>query len=122
MNRNSEIKARYDAKATKRFGLKLNLKTDADVIEKLEGLAKENGMQGYIKDLIKEDLHRPRFMQALLKMSKEGYEIESVESASGKRIAIMSNVEGERVKIQEVPASDSVAIEKGGDLIDILHP
>lgn len=122
MNRNSEIKAKYDAKATKRFGLKLNLKTDADIIERLESLAKENGMQGYIKELIKDDLCRPRFMQALLKMNKEGYEIESVESSSGNRSAIMRDLSGESVKIQEVTASDSVIIEKEGVPIEILHP
>ena len=50
MNRASEIHAKYDAKATRRFGLKLNLKTDADIIEFLEN---QESMQGTIKEALR---------------------------------------------------------------------
>lgn len=53
MNKKSEAQAKYDAKNTKRFGLKLNLKTDADILEKLESV---DSIQGYIKELIRKDL------------------------------------------------------------------
>lgn len=43
----------YDAKATKQIRLKLNLKTDADIIGKLHECG---NMQGYIKELIRRDL------------------------------------------------------------------
>lgn len=46
--------AKYDKENTVRFGVKLNKKTDADVIEALK-TAKE-GKQGYIKRLIREDI------------------------------------------------------------------
>lgn len=46
---------KYDAKATKQIHLKLNLKTDADI---LNHLAKQNKVQGYIKGLIREDMKR----------------------------------------------------------------
>lgn len=49
----TEVQARYDAKATRRYGLKLNLNTDADIIAHLE---KQPSMQGYIKDLIRKDM------------------------------------------------------------------
>ena len=45
--------ARYDAKNTRQIRLKLNLKTDQDI---LEHLSKQDNMQGYIKSLIREDM------------------------------------------------------------------
>lgn len=48
-----EAIARYDAKATRQIHLKLNLKTDADI---LEHLGKQDSIQGYIKRLIREDM------------------------------------------------------------------
>jgi len=42
--------ARYDAKATKHYGIKLNLKTDADIIEALDNAP---GKQGFIKEAIR---------------------------------------------------------------------
>lgn len=47
--------ARYDAKSTKQIMLKLNLKTDADIIEALEAAGNK---QGYIKSLIREDIKK----------------------------------------------------------------
>ena len=44
---------RYDAKNTVRISLKLNIKTDADILEKLELVENK---QGYIKQLIRENL------------------------------------------------------------------
>ena len=44
---------KYDAANTKQLKLKLNLKTDADI---LEHLAKQDNVQGYIKNLIREDI------------------------------------------------------------------
>lgn len=45
--------AKYDKDHTARISLKLNLSTDADVLEKLRSV--EN-MQGYIKGLIRADI------------------------------------------------------------------
>lgn len=55
MASDAQIKAnaKYDAKATKQFMMKLNLKNDADIIKKLESV--EN-RQGYLKDLIRADI------------------------------------------------------------------
>lgn len=39
----------------RRYGLKYNINTDADIIE---WLGKQPSMQGYIKDLIREDIAR----------------------------------------------------------------
>jgi len=44
---------RYDAKATRQIHLKLNIKTDADILEQLD---KVESVQGYIKGLIRKDL------------------------------------------------------------------
>lgn len=45
--------ARYDKDNTRRYGFKLNLKTDADIISFLD---KQPSIQGYIKTLIRADI------------------------------------------------------------------
>lgn len=47
--------SRYDAANTVQIKLKLNRRTDADIIEKLDGAPSK---QGYIKRLIREDIRR----------------------------------------------------------------
>ena len=44
---------RYDAAMTRRVVVKLNRRTDADILDYMEGL---DNMQGYIKDLIRADM------------------------------------------------------------------
>lgn len=48
---------RYDSTHCRMYGLKLNLETDADIIEKLTSVP---SMQGYIKQLIRDDIARTR--------------------------------------------------------------
>jgi len=48
---------KYDAKATKQIHLKLNLKTDSDIIAVLESAP---SVQGYIKALIRADIARQK--------------------------------------------------------------
>lgn len=45
--------AKYDASNTRQFRLKLNIKTDADIIARLEECP---NVQGYIKTLIRQDM------------------------------------------------------------------
>lgn len=47
-----EAQERYDKENTVRVRLKLNKKTDADIIRRLEEVGNK---QGYIKQLIRED-------------------------------------------------------------------
>ena len=47
-----EAQERYDKENTIRFTIKLNKKTEADIIEKLNSV---DNKQGYIKRLIRED-------------------------------------------------------------------
>lgn len=48
---------RYDKANRIAYSLRLNKKTDADVIKRLEEVkATPDGMQGYIKRLIREDM------------------------------------------------------------------
>ena len=47
-----------DKKTSKFYGLKLNNKTDADIIRKLESLKETKGVQGYLKKLIREDMKK----------------------------------------------------------------
>lgn len=53
----AQIKAqkKYDAENTRQFHLKLNRRTDEDVLEKLDSVANK---QGYIKELIRADLKK----------------------------------------------------------------
>lgn len=49
---------KYDAANTKQIHLKLNLKSDADILERLAQAAETaEGMQGYIKRLIRQDMN-----------------------------------------------------------------
>lgn len=50
--------AKYDAKATVQVKMKLNLKTDTDIIQRLEDVAGTEGKQGYIKRLIRQDIDK----------------------------------------------------------------
>ena len=45
---------RYDKRNTRQIRLKLNLTTDKDI---LDHLSKVGNMQGYIKELIREDMN-----------------------------------------------------------------
>lgn len=53
--RRYEAQERYDAKNTKQIRLKLNVNTDADILEKLDAVGNK---QGYIKELIRRDIHK----------------------------------------------------------------
>ncbi len=44
---------KYDAKTTRQIHLKLNINTDADILEHLD---QQENVQGYIKDLIRKDM------------------------------------------------------------------
>ena len=52
--------AKYDAQYTKRVSLKLNIRTDKDIIRWLWG---QRSMQGSIKRLIREDIARSEASQ-----------------------------------------------------------
>ena len=49
--------SRYDAANTRQIKIKLNLKTDADILERLSEV---DNRQGYIKDLIRQDIEKKR--------------------------------------------------------------
>ena len=49
--------ARYDAAHTTQVTLKLNLRTDSDILDRLQSVPNR---QGYIKRLIREDLAKRR--------------------------------------------------------------
>ena len=53
----TQIQARYDSKNRKSFAVKLNYNYDMDIIEKLESVESTNG---YIKQLIRDDIARTR--------------------------------------------------------------
>ena len=49
--------SKYDTANTRQIKIKLNLKTDADILDKLNSV--EN-RQGYIKDLIRSDIEKSK--------------------------------------------------------------
>lgn len=53
----AQLKAgrKYDREHTRQIHLKLNRRTDGDVLEKLDSVPSK---QGYIKELIREDIER----------------------------------------------------------------
>ena len=48
---------KYDDASTKRLFIKLNMNTDADILEYLDGIGNK---QGYIKTMIREDMKKGR--------------------------------------------------------------
>lgn len=48
---------KYDSANTRQIHLKLNLKTDADILARL---GEVNSIQGYIKDLIRKDMSKEK--------------------------------------------------------------
>jgi hypothetical protein len=48
---------KYDATNTRQIKLKLNKKTDADILAYIDGL---DNVQGYIKQLIRDDMNRQK--------------------------------------------------------------
>ena len=52
---NKRAAAKYDAANTTQIKLKLNLKTDADILKRLEDVGNK---QGYIKSLIRQDIEK----------------------------------------------------------------
>lgn len=48
---------KYDAAHTRQIKMKLNLKTDKDILDRLDA---SGNIQGYIKRLIREDIERDR--------------------------------------------------------------
>lgn len=55
MKKSSEAQMKYDAKNTIQFKMKLNKSTDHDIIERL---SQQKNKQGYIKELIRNDLKK----------------------------------------------------------------
>ena len=60
----------YDKNNTTRINLKLNNKTDADLIEKLESV---KNVQGYIKAIIRNEMEGERTMKEFKKVTNELY-------------------------------------------------
>ena len=56
-NKQSQYSMKYSKKDTQRIYLKLKLKTDADILEKLDSVKNK---QGYIKDLIRKDIENSK--------------------------------------------------------------
>ena len=51
----SEAKARWDAEHTRQIKMKLNLRTDADILKRFDEV---RSIQGYIKALIRADIEK----------------------------------------------------------------
>ena len=75
---------KYDANNTRKFGIKLNRKTDAAAIDKLESV---DSIQGYIKQLIRQDVEMTPYLRMLVLKDAEGYELMDVSRESGLRKA-----------------------------------
>lgn len=55
MENKYKAQAKYDKENTVSVRLKLNKRTDADILEKLDGVSSK---QGYIKTLIRKDMRK----------------------------------------------------------------
>lgn len=57
----NDRRARYDAEHTRQIVLKLNRRTDADILRKLD---EQTNKQGYIKQLIRADIEFSDFLRS----------------------------------------------------------
>lgn len=57
----NDRRARYDAQHTRQIVLKLNRRTDADILRKLD---EQPNKQGYIKQLIRADIEFSDFLRS----------------------------------------------------------
>ena len=87
MKKSSERQARYDAKTARRYGLKLHLENDKDIITRLDLV---DSMQGYIKDLIRVALNLSAFMRVLARKNADGYRLTFASGEGGRIHANMS--------------------------------
>ena len=116
MNKAAESKARYDKLNTRQYRLKLNLKTDIDIIEQL---ADTDNMQGYIKTLIRRDMGASPIIKAALKKNAEGYEMEEFSKKGGCGTIKMKSGFSE-ITLQE-DADGNVMIEEEGRIIEVYR-
>lgn len=92
MNKASERQKRYDDKNVTRFCLKLNNKSDADIIERFK---KADNIQGYIKRLVRRDAGMSEFWKSVIGLTETGFEMYKLESdADGNRTARMRSAGG----------------------------
>ena len=109
MNKASERTARYDAKSTRRYGLKLNLKTDKEIIDKLDAVG---SMQGYIKQLIRQDMTLSPYLRMLVLKDAEGYELMDVFRENGLRKARL--IKGNKIVHVIEKEDGNITVEEGG--------
>lgn len=57
----NDRRARYDAEHTRQIVLKLNRRTDADILRKLDDVPNK---QGYIKQLVRADIEFSDFLRS----------------------------------------------------------
>lgn len=76
----SEIQARYDRTHCKYYSFKFNLVMDADIIQRLSEV---ESMQGYIKQLIRDDIARTCSVSAPKTEKKEGSKMRNISIDNG---------------------------------------
>lgn len=107
-----KAQAKYDKKNTKQVGLKLNLIYDADILAKLD---KEKNKQGYIKNLIREDMRNNRSVLSLESIKflllpvVQRYDIKSI------------SVFGSYARDEAGPTSDVDLLIEGGDYKGLIE-
>lgn len=119
----SEIQANYDKSNTRYVGLKLNRKTDAEIIKKLESA---DSMQGYIRELIRKDLSLSMYHHILDLMDIDGYKLTHLEIKEDCRTATMIKADSEDridavIHITE-RLDGSIVIDQNGRIINEYPP
>lgn len=118
-----ERQNRYDAGNTRKFGMKLNRKTDAAIIDKLESV---DSIQGYVKELIRRDLKLPLYLRIIEKKILDGYEMLDMETKhDGQRSLLCTNMikkgpvagEPDRISVLGSPGDTGAVRVKNGDAV-----
>ena len=74
--RQSEIQTKYDSTHCKRYSIKLHIINDEEIIAKLDSVPSVNG---YIRQLIKQDLEIKKAVKNVISGNGKGIKINDVE-------------------------------------------
>jgi len=107
-----KAQAKYDKQNTRQIGLKLNLIHDSDILAKLH---REENKQGYIKELIRNDMKNP---QRVLTLESIQYLLLPVKHRYGlKSISVF----GSYARNEATPTSDVDLIIEGGNYNGLIE-
>ena len=111
---------KYDRENTRRINLKLNNRTDADLIRQLESVKENEGIQGYLKRLIRNDMKEEKTMNRISIDNGAHYVTpeEAIAGMSWEQITNYMDDDTREVVSQECPETELAFLRRYLELAD----